>query len=131
MKELTQDDISNGFRFFRIPTDLYNQWSEYAISHKQTMKDTLAYLLKTVNKQVLVPPYEIYNYPDIAEDWERTQPKLYKTHQIKQFHLQYTQTLQAEIFNICKLTGYKNQTVEIDKEICSRLKYALKINKNK
>ena len=122
---LHPEDMSNIFRFFRIPTDLYNKWSEYANAHNLEMKPALAELLHSVQNQQIIP-YDHLNYPDIAEDWERTQPQMYKKHFIKQFHLKYPPELQKEIFRIFIDTGYKGQTVQMNKEICARLDYALK-----
>ena len=127
--DLTPDDISNLFLFFRIPTPLYNKWQNYAQNTKQEMKSALAELLSLTSSQLFVPPYKELGYIDITQDWERKQPKMYKEHKIKQFHLKYTKELQKEIFNIFMLTDYKNQTPEMNEEICARLDYALKLKK--
>lgn len=128
MNKLAPDDMSNLFRFFRIPTKLYERWQDYTMAHESTMGVTLAELLTQVSSQVFVPPYESLGYIDIAKDWSRTQPQMYKKKEIKQFHLKYNEKLQKEIFNIFKLTTFQNQTPEMNKEICARLDYALKLN---
>lgn len=129
MTDLTPDDMSNLFRFFRVPTQLYNEWSQYATTHKQTMKEALTNLLRSVRNTPNPLRYEDMNYIDIAIDWSRTQPKILKEGLIKQFHFQYTPELHNEIFYIFQQTGYKNGTIEMNKEICTRLAYALKLRR--
>ena len=115
--------------FFRIPTSLYKQWADYATITHQSMKSALTELLHSVLDVVI--PEEKYKYPDIIVDQSSVCPRAYKDGIIKQFHLTYTPALKNEIFYIFKQTGYKNQTMEMNEEICSRLEYALKLIKHK
>lgn len=124
----TPEDMSNLFRFFRIPTPLYDKWHNYAKQHKQNTSYALADLLHSV-QNVSLPSYEDTGYIDIAIDHHIKQPKIYKQGLIKQFHYQYPNQLKDEIFYIFKQTGYKNQTLEMNKEICTRLAYALKLRR--
>lgn len=129
MNQLTPDDMSNLFRFFRVPTPLYDTWGAYAQHTKQTMKQSLADLLKSVRDLAVPLQYEDTGYIDIAINWSQTQPKILKEGLIKQFHFQYTPELHNEIFCIFQQTGYKNGTIEMNKEICTRLAYALKLRR--
>lgn len=124
----TPEDMSNLFRFFRIPTPLYDKWYNYAKQHKQNASYALADLLHSV-QNVSLPSYEDTGYIDIAIDHHIKQPKIYKQGLIKQFHYQYPDVLRDEIFYIFRQTGYKNQTLEMNKEICTRLAYALKLRR--
>lgn len=72
----------------------------------------------------------VYGYIDINQKLSVKQPQMYKNKLIKQFNLKYPDVLHEEIFNIFMLTGYKNQTPEMNKEICARLDYALKLKQN-
>lgn len=71
----------------------------------------------------------LYGYVDIAQDWDRNQPQIYKNYEIKQFSLKFTPELKKEIFNIFLITDAQNNTPEMNKEICARLDYALKHSK--
>lgn len=129
MTDLTPDDMSNLFRFFRVPTPLYDIWGAYAQRTKQTMKQSLADLLNSVRDLAIPLQYEDTGYIDISMNWSQTQPKILKEGLIKQFHFQYTPDLHNEIFYIFQQTGYKNGTIEMNKEICTRLAYALKLRR--
>lgn len=122
--QLTPEDMSNLFRFFRIPTDLYNKWHEYAKQRHQSTSYALADLLQSV-RDLPIPRYEDTGYIDIAIDYHLKQPKIYKQGLIRQYNYQYPDVLRDEIFYIFQQTGYKNQTLEMNKEICVRLAYAL------
>ena len=124
------DDMSNLFRFFRMPTDLYEQWSRYATHTNQTLKQAMTELLHSVSN-LAVPAQSKSYFADMIANQHQVQPKAYKQHLIKQFHFKYTSELKQEIFTIFQQTGYKNGTMEMDIEICTRLDYALKIKANR
>lgn len=123
-------DMSNMFRFFRIPTPLYDDIADYALIKNYSITVAMATLLHKVrNKKV--PPYATFEFIDIAKDQYRVQPQMYKSGYIKQFNLRYPVILQKEIYDIFKQTGYKNQTIEMNKEICARLAYALELKRDR
>lgn len=112
--QLTPDDMSNLFRLFKIPKDLYNRWSTYANDTHQTMKSALAELLHTCSPGVYSHPT-----PDSIGWWYKSSPDY------MEFSLKYTKPLQKEIFEIFKQTGCKNHTPEMNYEILERLHHAL------
>ena len=127
--QLTPDDMSNLFRFFRIPTPLYDKWHEYAKEQHKATSYALADLLQSVRDLAIPLRYEDTGYIDIAIDHHLTAPKIYKQGLIRQYNYQYPNVLRDEIFYIFQQTGYKNGTIEMNKEICTRLAYALKLRR--
>ena len=72
---ITPDDMSNLFRFFRVPTPLYTGLMEYATNNNLSREEAI--LLHSVHN-LAIPGYSAYGLIDITQDWERTQPKMYK-----------------------------------------------------
>lgn len=56
--ELTPDDMSNFFAYFRIPTPLYVKWTTYASKNNISMKTALTNLLAKVATTTTIPAYD-------------------------------------------------------------------------
>lgn len=56
--ELTPDDMSDFFAYFRVPTPLYVQWTTYASKSNMSMKTALTNLLAKVAETTTIPAYD-------------------------------------------------------------------------
>lgn len=56
--ELTPDDMSNFFAYFRVPTPLYVKWTSYASKNNVSMKTALTRLLTKVATTATIPAYD-------------------------------------------------------------------------
>lgn len=116
--QLCPEDMSNLFRYFKIPKSLYSRWKDFAKSNNKSMISALAMLLHSCL------PGVYYTVSQNDYKWwnaKHTDPDT------MEFPLQYSNELQKEIFNVFMQTGYKNQTMEMNKEILERLDAALSI----
>lgn len=113
--QLTPDDMSNFFGSFKIYPKLYTRWKDCAKYNHKSMKGMLSELLHSCSPGCYYIPE-----PDETDTWWTCPNKEYM-----EFTLDYTRPLQEEIFTIFKQTGYKNNSIEMNKEILERLNRAL------
>lgn len=112
--QITQDDMSNLIRFFKIPTYLYDKWSLYACDHDLSMKKALTQILSCCQAGCWYEYYGEHDYNNII------------TTNVKEFMLDIPKSLQPEIYKIFIQTHYKTGSIEFNKEILTRLAIILK-----
>ena len=56
--ELTPDDMSDFFGYFKVPIPLYVKWTTYASENNISMKTALTRLLAKVATTTTIPKYD-------------------------------------------------------------------------